>query len=160
MEYEIRNAVESDLSEIQTLYLIAGRPARSPPRVAEYLIASTPDQLLGCAGVHHLAENGYLYGLAVHPAFRRRGIGSALTVARVERLRSRNAQRAIALAMFWNVRFFRNLGFQVMRRADLPEIVLRLPDFEDVTYRRSAVVVKNIPEHTGATSKSEQLASS
>jgi N-acetylglutamate synthase-like GNAT family acetyltransferase len=158
MEYEIRSAVESDWSEIQTLYVVSGRPPRAPASLAEYLIASTPDRLLGCAGVRSLGESGYLYGLAVHPGFRRRGIGSALTVARVERLRSCDARLAIALAMFWNVRFFRNLGFQVARRADLPEVVLRLPDFQDATYRRSAVVITNIPPHSEGTSKLEQFA--
>ena len=87
---------------------------------------------------------GYLYGLAVRKEYQRKGIGTALTEARIDRVRKNRGTRATALAMFWNVGFFRGLGFATIRRSELPPAILALDDFVDGRYRRSAVMVRSV----------------
>jgi ribosomal protein S18 acetylase RimI-like enzyme len=105
---------------------------------------------VGCAAVQLVMLDsgleGYLYGLAVRKEFQRKGIGAALTEARMERVRANDGTRGIALAMFWNIGFFKKLGFETVRRHDLLPAILELPDFVDVRYRRSAVVVRRVAE--------------
>lgn len=85
-----------------------------------------------------------MYGLTVLPQFRRQGIGSLLTEARVQRIRRAGGGLAVAMAMFWNARFFRSQGFETMPRAHLPEPFLLLEDFQSKTLRRSAVFARVI----------------
>jgi len=89
---------------------------------------------------------GHLYGLAVRKEFQRKGIGTALTEARMERVRASHGSQGVALAMFWNIGFFKRLGFETVRRRDLVTAILALPDFVDVRYRHSAVVVRRVPQ--------------
>ncbi len=105
-------------------------------------MAQAGEERVGCAAVERVSEGGYLYGLAVHPDHRRNGIGSALTQVRVERVEAWNGKFAVALAMFWNLGFFRSLGFTHVPKASLPAAVTHLPDFRDPKLRRSAAVLK------------------
>jgi N-acetylglutamate synthase-like GNAT family acetyltransferase len=89
-------------------------------------------------------KEGYLYGLAVQKSFHRNGAGRALTKARVDRVRDFGGSQAIALAMFWNINFFRKLGFDTVPRDSLSSAMRDLSDFRDVRYRRSAVVRKSL----------------
>lgn len=125
---------------MRDLYRRTGRPARRTLRVAEYLVAIQRGNVVGCAGVRSVKDAGYLYGLVVHPDWRRRGIGSNLTRARLDRLRRGRSNTAVVLAMFWNVRFFRRLGFELVRRESLPLALQRIADLRNPVYRRSAVL--------------------
>ena len=60
------------------------------------------------------------------------------------RVRDFGGSRAIALAMFWNINFFRKLGFHTAPRDSLSFAIRDLSDFRDVRYRRSAVVQKSL----------------
>ncbi len=136
----IRPADSTDVPQIRHLYHRAGRPRRPCVRFAEYIIAEDEGHVVGCAAVRSVGNGGYLYGLCVHPDWRCRGIGSALTKARLRRVASKGGGPAVALAMFWNVRFFRRLGFALAKRDRLPRIWRRVSDLSNPTYRRSAVM--------------------
>jgi ribosomal protein S18 acetylase RimI-like enzyme len=87
---------------------------------------------------------GYLYGLAVERRCQRLGVGSQLTRARIDRIRGSGATLAVVIAMFWNVGFFRKLGFTSVPRSALPFVVRRLADFRNPLYKRSAVLDQRI----------------
>jgi len=89
-------------------------------------------------------KEGYLYGLAVQKSFHRKGAGRALTEARVDRVRDFGGSQAIALAMFWNISFFRKLGFDTVPRDSLSLAMRDLSDFRDARYRRSAVLRRSL----------------
>lgn len=135
----IRPAERSDLTAIRELYHRTGRPRRPVLRAGEYFVAFEREKLVGCAAVRPVDDGGYLYGLAVDTAYRRLGIGSALTRARLDTVRD-NGGPAVALAMFWNVGFFRRLGFVPMRRDSLPWVWRRVSDLRNPVYKRSAVM--------------------
>ena len=146
MNFLLRDARPPDRDGILGLYARLRRPPRSALDLAEYLIGTALDgKIIGCAGVHHFDEGSYLFGLAVDRPHQRQGLGSALTLARLDRARHAGSRFAVVLAMFWNVRFFRHLGFRSIGRADLPSSVSRLDDFQNPTYRRSSVLIQELP---------------
>lgn len=135
----IRPALPAESKDIRRIHGDLHRPKR-PVRVAEYLVATDSQRVLGCAAVRMFQGGGYLYGLAVERNSQKSGIGSALTHARVDLIGARGQSIAIVLAMFWNVKFFRNLGFLGVRRNELPPAVRRLSDFRNPAYKHSAVL--------------------
>jgi N-acetylglutamate synthase-like GNAT family acetyltransferase len=147
----IRAAKRSDVREIRSLYRLTGRPRRRAVRCAEYFVSVEDGRIVGCAGVRQIGDDGYLYGLAVDPTYRRRGIGSALTVARLRRVSDNGGTIAVVLAMFWNVRFFKRLGFKLTRRDGLRRPFRRAADLSDPLYRRSAVLSHDLRPRWRAT---------
>jgi N-acetylglutamate synthase-like GNAT family acetyltransferase len=95
---------------------------------------------MGCAAVRKDGEVGYLYGLAVDKAWRRQGIGHALTQERLDWLRNEAAKSAYVLAMFWNVRFFKKHGFELTDRSLARELGQLHGDFSQSWSARSALL--------------------
>ena len=79
---------------------------------ARFLVAESQGQIVGYVGCHHIADEGFIANVAVHPSARRNGIGRLLVQAAIEQgaslsrltleVRSSNTA-AIAL--------YRSLGF-------------------------------------------------
>lgn len=143
MLFSIRPASPSDRPAIRRMHRSLNRPERQI-RISEYLVAAGNDQILGCAAVRLFPWGGYLYGLAVQHDSQRSGIGAALTRARMAAIRNSDGDLAVAMAMFWNVGFFRKLGFATVRRDELPSQIRRLADFRSPLYRRSAVLYSKV----------------
>jgi N-acetylglutamate synthase-like GNAT family acetyltransferase len=139
MFFAVRPALPSDRMAIYRIYRSLNRPRRRI-WISEYLVAEGNGQVLGCAAVRMFAKGGYLYGLAVRRDSQRSGIGAALTRARMSKIRNHGGDLAVVLAMFWNVGFFRKLGFATVRREELDSAIRRLADFRNPLYKRSAVL--------------------
>jgi N-acetylglutamate synthase-like GNAT family acetyltransferase len=137
--FEIRAATMTDVQAIRRIYRSLNRPKRRI-RVSEYLVAVNGSGVVGCAAVRRFRGGGYLYGLAVDRSCQRLGVGSRLTVARIERVRDSGDDLAIVMAMFWNVSFFRRLGFRSIRRDAVPSAAKRLGDFRNPVYKHSAIL--------------------
>jgi hypothetical protein len=58
----------------------------------------------------------------------------------MDEIRRNGGGLAVVMAMFWNVGFFRKLGFAATRRDELPVRVRRIADFRNPLYKRSAVL--------------------
>jgi hypothetical protein len=58
----------------------------------------------------------------------------------MDEIRRSGGSLAVVMAMFWNVGFFRKLGFATTRRDELPVTVRRIADFRNPLYNRSAVL--------------------
>jgi N-acetylglutamate synthase-like GNAT family acetyltransferase len=146
--FMISRARHEDIADIQRLHQELRRPLRQQFEMEEYLVARVEGRLIGCAAVHLISSakegEGYLYGLGVHKEFQRRGIGRALTEARIDLVRSFGGSQATALAMFWNVTFFRRLGFVTIPRDSPSTDMRKLSDFCDTRYRRSAVMLRKV----------------
>jgi N-acetylglutamate synthase-like GNAT family acetyltransferase len=138
---EIRKASKQDCELIRSIQLGLKRPLRDEYRVSEYLIAWRGEMAVGCAATSVCKEGGYFYGLAVKREWQRQGIGGHLMEARIEALRALHAEYAVALAMFWNSRFFRSHGFAPVKRDLLPASALHHGDLTDPAYRRSAAML-------------------
>jgi amino-acid N-acetyltransferase len=84
-----------------------------------FLVAETGGAVVGCCTLaivwSDLAE---IKSLAVAPAQTERGIGRLLVTAALEQARQLGVPRVFALTM--EPRFFERLGFQTVRKEDLP----------------------------------------
>src|ERR1051326_4789461 len=114
--WRVRRATEEDSAAIARFHEVLRRPARSDSIASEYFIAESLERIIGCAAVRAGGHWGYLYGLAVDKAWRRRGIGHSLTQRRLDWLRGRDVESAFVFAMFWNIRFFKRHGFKLANR--------------------------------------------
>jgi N-acetylglutamate synthase-like GNAT family acetyltransferase len=146
MQVEIRIARVQDCDLIQALQRELSRPLREQYCAREYLIAWREGIAVGCAATSLHQNGGYFYGLAVKREWQRQGIGGQLMEARVDALLDLRAEYAVALAMFWNSRFFRNHGFAPVKRSDLPLSASCHEDLSNPAYRRSAVMLRNLKQ--------------
>ena len=135
----LRPALQADRQAIIDVHRSLNRPSRRV-LISEYLVAESGGEILGCAAVRLFPKEGYLYGLAVRREFQRSGLGAALTRARMDRIRRNGGTVAVVLAMFWNVGFFRKLGFATIRRDELPARIRSIADFRNPLYKRSAAL--------------------
>ena len=149
MQIEIRKGIEQDSDTIHEIQRELRRPSRAECMAREYLIAWRGGVAVGCAATALHAEGGYFYGLAVRREWQRKGLGSQLMEARLDALRALQADYAVALAMFWNSRFFRRHGFAPVKRNLLPASALHQPDLTNPAYARSAAMLRSL-EHSKA----------
>jgi N-acetylglutamate synthase-like GNAT family acetyltransferase len=139
MDFLIRPALMADRRSIVQLHRSLHRPLRRV-LISEYFVAEREGEIVGCAAVRVFPTAGYLYGLAVRQDCRRAGIGAALVSARMAAIAGAERKVAVLLAMFWNVAFFRKLGFATVRRDELPPMIRRIGDLRNPRYKRSAVL--------------------
>lgn len=139
MDFQVRPALQTDRHAIIHIHRSLNRPSRRV-MISEYLVAEASGKILGCGAVRLFPAGGYLYGLAVRRDSQCAGIGAALTRARMDEIRRNGGGLAVVMAMFWNVGFFRKLGFATTRRDELPVTVRRIADFRNPLYKRSAVL--------------------
>jgi N-acetylglutamate synthase-like GNAT family acetyltransferase len=149
IQVEIRKGTKHDCDTIREIQRELRRPWRTECSASEYLIAWRGGAAVGCAATALHAEGGYFYGLAVRREWQRQGIGSQLMEARLDALRALQGDYAVALAMFWNSRFFRRHGFAPVKRNLLPASALHHPDLTNPAYARSAAMLRSL-EHSRA----------
>lgn len=127
---QIREATLDDLEQVVAISDVSDRARWTPEMVAPIserivLVASIQDEIVGVAKTHFHGEpdgkapaGHYLGGVVVPPNSRRRGIGSALTSARVEWIWSQSS----TVYYFANehntasIRMHEALGFQSVGR--------------------------------------------
>ncbi|MDD3168499.1 MAG: ribosomal protein S18-alanine N-acetyltransferase [Eubacteriales bacterium] len=87
MDLIIRQAEEKDIkpmAEMDILCFAAPWSEQSfqqeikENRLAFYIVAEIEDRMVGYAGLWSVVDEGHITNVAVHPAYRRRGIGEAL----------------------------------------------------------------------------------
>lgn len=103
LDMQIREATLDDLRHVDVICDASGRARWTPEMIAQVsdrvvLLASVQDEIGGIAKTHfHCEQEGkapaghYLGGVVITPNFRRRGIGSALTLARMKWIWSRSS---------------------------------------------------------------------
>jgi N-acetylglutamate synthase-like GNAT family acetyltransferase len=142
MPVEIYQATAQDISSISAIHRDLKRPLRPTYPASEFLLARKDGDIVGCAGACIYKDGAYFYGLAVKRDRQRQGIGSQLMKARLEVAESAQVDYAIALAMFWNSRFFRKHGFAPVKKTLLPASAQFHSDLADPAYRRSAAMFR------------------
>ena len=120
---QVRIAGPDDIEELQATqaipYLIPDQVAMTRrlaltghDQAVWWLIARDRRGILGQAIVNLTGEIAGLFNVAVHPEARRRGIGSALTIAAMHVAREQGAARIALNATAEGLPMYRNLGFR------------------------------------------------
>ncbi|MBE6047019.1 MAG: ribosomal-protein-alanine N-acetyltransferase [Clostridium sp.] len=52
--------------------------------LAKYIVAKTKDKIIGFAGIWIIVDEGHVTNIAVHPDYRKNGVGSALVNSLIE----------------------------------------------------------------------------
>ncbi len=142
--WTIRRATDADSGAIKCFHQLLNRPQRSDSIASEYFLAERTGNIVGCAAVRTQGPLGYLYGLAVTKSCRRGGIGHALTSRRLDWLRETEAESAFVLAMFWNIGFFRQHGFELANSHLKRDLQSLHQDFIEKWSIRSVLLVADL----------------
>jgi amino-acid N-acetyltransferase len=120
-EFGIRPAEASDLRAVSALVVQCGLPLEGlASRFGEgYAVAESRGALAGAAGVEVYGPDGLLRSVAVSPAQRGTGMGTALVRDRIAWARTRGL-RALYLLTTTAVDYFPRLGFQPAVRDEAP----------------------------------------
>ena len=90
--------------------------------VQEFLVAVQGDEVVGCGALHVMGEDlAEVRTLAVHPDFRRSGVGSKILAAQIERARSLGIKRVFCLT--FETEFFGRHGFREIEGAPVEHAV-------------------------------------
>jgi len=90
--------------------------------VQEFLVAVQGDEVVGCGALHVMWEDlAEVRTLAVHPDFRRSGVGSKILAAQIERARSLGIKRVFCLT--FETEFFGRHGFREIEGAPVEHAV-------------------------------------
>ena len=91
--------------------------------VQEFLVAVQGDEVVGCGALHVMWEDlAEVRTLAVHPDFRRSGVGSKILAAQIERARSLGIKRVFCLT--FETEFFGRHGFREIEGAPVEHVYL------------------------------------
>lgn len=140
MMYKIRNVTSADLRQVTQLEAACFPPAEAAgERAFAYRIASFPERFFvaeadgsiigmvnGCAsdlpliadslfesqGHDPKGKNQMVFGLAVHPKWQRRGIGSALMHRLIEFSTQNHLQQVILTCKAEKITYYERFGFQ------------------------------------------------
>lgn len=88
-------------------------------KVAYYLVAKAGDQVVGYGGMWILVDEAHVTNIAVHPDWRRRGIGERLLKQLMAEAKERGADRMTleVRKSNWSARYlYEKLGFIVLGR--------------------------------------------
>jgi N-acetylglutamate synthase-like GNAT family acetyltransferase len=147
----IRRANRRDFVKISRLNTLTKRPQRTDTRFLEYFVAEISADIVGCAALRCRRDLAYLYGLTVHPRWRRKGIGHSLTSHRLEAARAQEVNIAYVLAMFWNVKFFERHGFRLTGKGCAAQLQWLHLDFDDKWCRHSALLALTFEDLAAST---------
>ncbi|CAB4712273.1 MAG: amino-acid N-acetyltransferase [Actinobacteria bacterium] len=90
--------------------------------VQEFLVADAGDEVVGCGALHVMWEDlAEVRTLAVHPDFRRSGVGSKILSSQLERARNLGIKRVFCLT--FETEFFARHGFAEIEGAPVEHAV-------------------------------------
>ncbi len=90
--------------------------------VQEFLVADSSDEVVGCGALHVMWEDlAEVRTLAVHPDYRRSGVGSKILSAQLERARNLGIKRVFCLT--FETEFFSQHGFAEIEGAPVEHAI-------------------------------------
>jgi ribosomal-protein-alanine N-acetyltransferase len=121
---EIRDMTITDLTAVQVIERAsfstpwpphAYRQELETNRLAQYIVATLDGEIVAYAGVWLMVDEAHVTTFAVHPAFRRRGIGERLLLEVLDRSLRRQAREATLEVRLSNLparRLYEKYGFR------------------------------------------------
>jgi amino-acid N-acetyltransferase len=133
VDVRIEQFVPGDETAVLKLLADAELPVEdlTPDKLKHFWVARANNgSVIGVIGLEPFHEVGLLRSLAVHPSWRGRGLGLALT-RHLEAYASEMGIKTLFLLTLTAAEFFPKLGYQVVQRAVVPEIIATTEEFRD-----------------------------
>lgn len=143
-------AYRFELTENENSVMLVVRQAPAGGGLRRWLARHNPvgrQPVLGYAGMWLLVDDGHVATIAVHPNWRRRGLGEMLLLSLIERGRERGARQATLEVRVSNLgaqELYRQVGFEPVSRrrryyADNNEdaYIMATPDFAEPEFREN-----------------------
>jgi amino-acid N-acetyltransferase len=143
--FTIRTAAADDLAPVQALLRAAQLPVDGLHEQfgSGYAVAECDGALVGAEGVERYGDAGLLRSAVVHPDWRGRGVGDALTRNRLA-WAEREGLRELWLLTTTAADYFPRFGFERASRDDAPLALLRSREFAEAC-PSSAVAMRRLP---------------
>jgi amino-acid N-acetyltransferase len=143
---KLRRACEEDLPLIYSLLIGEHLPHEDIPQKLECMfIASDGGEVIGIGGVEVHGSHALLRSLVVRKKLRGRGYGRAICVE-LERHAALKGAEELYLLTTTAEGFFRKLGFDVIPRDGVPEVIRRTEEFSTLCPSSAVLMMKTLPK--------------
>jgi N-acetylglutamate synthase-like GNAT family acetyltransferase len=140
-QFLITRAAPDQAHELQT-FLLRAKIGSTAGLVANgFWVATRQNRIVGCAALETVNPHGIIHSVAVEKDCRREGIGTKLLMKCLEQARRQRMQIVALTTMFWNIRFFKWVGFQTTSRKELPLPLKHHTDFCSFRFRHTTPMI-------------------
>lgn len=131
---KVENFSTADKEEVLDLLGEAELPLDdlTDEKMKNFMVAKNKDdRVVGVVGLETYQDSGLLRSLAVHPAYRRTGLGRLLT-RKIESYARHRGINYLYLLTMTAADFFSKIGYEVTPRDNLPEAIRKTEEFKNL----------------------------
>lgn len=140
----LRTATEADTEVIRDLLERSGLPTSDLSTArAEFVIASSAEQIVGIGALEHFGDAALLRSVAVEPQQRESGVGR-LIVAELERRAQTAGITELILLTLTARDFFGRLGYSTKDRGQAPPAVRNSAEFRSLCPASAVCMAKSL----------------
>jgi amino-acid N-acetyltransferase len=145
MTFTVRPAASRDLGAVKNLLDAAHLPLDGLEEQfgESYAVAEAGNEIVGAEGIEVYERSGLLRSAVVHPDWRGRGIGDALTRDRLEWARRAGLERVYLLTTTAES-YFPRFGFTRVDRAAAPQEIRESREFASACPATAALMVLRV----------------
>ena len=154
----LRAATRDDLPAVQRLLAEAGLPTDDvadlfAEHASDFVVAehpAAPGELVAVAGIEVCCDDALLRSVAVHPEWRRHGVGQEIVRHLVHAAEARGF-RAMYLLTMTAEHYFPRFGFERVAREAVPAAVAATPQFHTLCPCTAVAMVRPLGAAVGVT---------
>jgi amino-acid N-acetyltransferase len=141
----IRPGVSEDFATVTSWLRAAELPAADidEAHMSNFLVAVIDDAPAGIVGLEQYENTGLLRSLVVDPAARSGGIGRRLVAALEANAASRGVEELWLLTIDADA-YFVSLGYEVVERADAPDVIRQTTEFSKLCPGDAVLMLKKL----------------
>jgi N-acetylglutamate synthase-like GNAT family acetyltransferase len=149
MRAAIRLATAADLPEVERLLTEAELPTAGVAELlnatpSHFFVGEAGGAVIGVAGLEVCRDNGLLRSVAVHPDWRRHGLGRDLVQRVVSHAQERGV-RALYLLTMTAERYFPRFDFEPIARDAVPVDVAQTLEFRSACPATAVAMFRSLP---------------
>ncbi len=145
MEVAVRTAKQADLTSIRSLLTSVDLTVAGVGQHLErFLVVEHAGEIVACAGLETYGFHAFLRSVAVHPAYRKRGLATSLVTRLVDQARQARVH-AVYLLTNSAEAYFRRLGFTTIPREDVDPSVKQSVEFTEGVCATARAMVLPLP---------------
>jgi amino-acid N-acetyltransferase len=143
MTSSIRIDSATALGEVKALLATCGLPHHDIRDDSVFVVAHSGAEFCGTAGMEPFGAVALLRSVAVHPAWRRKGIAQALCNEVIHRARAMGVRRLFLLTTDAQA-FFRRAGFATTERDSLPAEIRATAQFRELCPASASAMARDV----------------